>query len=98
MKLYRLKEEVKKYFDKNIHAIKHTLEDWETINVTFEALEEVDSKIKVYIKRPSENEVVNTIYKYGSNWTEQEREFIEFCLNEFVDLEHLKLCLNNRVC
>ena len=61
MKLYRLKEEVKKYFN-----VKHTdkprdLEHWETAGFNLEALEEVESKIDVYIKRPSENEVVNTI-------------------------------------
>ena len=80
MKQYRLKESVEKYFtlhNKNIAS----LEWWERENVTIEALEEVNPRIEIIIK--GGGDIISRLEKkkHIDDWTEQERQDIEWFLN-----------------
>ena len=91
-KQYRLKESVEKYFtlhNKNVE----NLEWWEKQNVTIEALEEVESKIDVFILGSYvafEQQKNQTALCKKSGWTEQERSDIEEFLNVFGSMGKLK--------
>ena len=89
MKLYRLKEEVKKYI-KFGHDMHSPLESWESEGVNLEALEEVESKIEIKLHRGNDDYWLFKI-KNGIKimWNEQEREFIEFCLNKLKSKENI---------
>ena len=101
MKVYKLKEEVKKYLPKSLHEKKLQLASWDAIGknqdieslITGEAIEEVES-IKV-IKTKTQQYEVNYLHKIGEDWTEEEREFIEFCLNEIGSKEKLDVLVDN---
>lgn len=89
MKLYRLKEEVKKYIHVPYPDAHNTLEYWEKVHVKREALEEVEERIKVNFHNV---DIAHDGLHKGMgdvSWTQEEREFIEFCLNEIGSKEKL---------
>lgn len=93
-KKYKIKEEVKKYFNQNIWNTKKELIEWENDGILIEALEEVDERIEVKITERQMGRDINYYPFYLSKsgylkWTEQERELIEFVVNNFDSLEML---------
>ena len=100
MKKYRLKEEAKKYFDFTELGNNQTLTEYQWSdehNVSLQALEEVEERVKVKIYKDKDT-LVNCLFKKdakynpvvrATDWTEQERADIEEFLNVFGSMKNL---------
>jgi len=93
MKQYKLKEEVKKYFDENtsdkVYPLEYQCDNeicWEQLGVSLEALEEVEEKIELVIIYHNELRLQKTNH---CKWTEQELKDLEWFLNEFGSKNNL---------
>ena len=86
MKLYKLKEAAKKYFNFENFDINDTyiLRDWSLVGISLEALEEVQTRIEVRIQIDKPR-ILNKVTEGMFVWTEQERKDIETFLNGDYD-------------
>ena len=93
MKLYKLKEEARKYLQeehwKRHWNVEQSLDRWlNTTCMNEEALEEVQTRIEVriHVDKPR---ILNKVTEGMFVWTEQERKDIETFLNEFGSMKVL---------
>lgn len=92
MKLYKLKEEVKKYYVAADPDARNSMDYWEKQHLLPEALEEVPQRIELNIVTLSfmEDEPRHMYLKRSTGqWTEQERKDIETFLNDFGSMDVL---------
>ena len=93
-KLYKLKEEVKKYFNNSLadkilsyNYNNNEQECWHYLNVSKEALEEVEEKIRIVrIREPYQYSGIGIS---GRDITNSEGKDIETFLNEYKTIENL---------
>ena len=89
---YRLKEEAKQYMFEDLWTEVAPLLDWNNLNVTLKALEEVPQRIELcHIRTSKYDSNVEILCKVdGSNWNAQEKDLCEKALNgELLDIESL---------
>jgi hypothetical protein len=79
-KLYRLKEEVKKYVILPSPDAINTLDYWDLLHITLEALEEVEQKIDLILSEMKWNSR-NFIQRFDGNLTQEHVEICEAALN-----------------
>ena len=90
-KKYKLKEEVKKYFD-NPRLEEKTREDWLSYNIGLEALEEVPQRIELVLNSETYASTLTSIIRKADKiaFTPQEKELCEKALNgELLDIDTL---------
>ena len=90
MKKYRLKEEVKKYFDDSMWDLEFTYDDIHIDRgVSLNALEEVPQRIELRIGTCDKGALFKTSEPFCS-WTDQEKDLCEKALNgELLDIDSL---------
>ena len=89
---YRLKEEAKQYMFEDLWAEVAPLLDWNNLNVTLKALEEVPQRVELcHIRTSKYDSNVEILCKVdGSNWNAQEKDLCEKALNgELLDIDNL---------
>jgi len=93
MKKYRLKEEVKKYFNikESFLDAEHSEDRWHYEGVSSEALEEVPQRIELNTCGiGSSISMFNLQKKCGNEWTDQEKDLCEKALNgELLDIDSI---------
>lgn len=93
MKKYKLREEVKKYFDTCYYKHELSLEDWKkTFGLSLEALEEVPQRVELKGLDNDNLHIPNfALYKNNNeSWTQQEKDLCEKALNnELLDIDNL---------
>ena len=94
-KRYKIKEDCKKYFGEHFKNQMGTLDFFKDNDITLEALEEVEERMEIVMHRKDKF----LLYKMENNsareWTEQERDLIEFVVNEFDSFTDFFVSLND---